>query len=616
MKGDLDVLDVIEMAGPEWSGTWQRCKAALEGRAVPDADPGPVVAGGQMGVAESWARAVSGSNGGQIALPLTLPLALVTTSICCQGAIWVQAPLDDGDPLEVPVIIQSLAVAPSGYGKSTVLDPLVKMLLRLYRAGHGRRSGIVKGILDQGLVAVDLAAAGAKAAGQLVADEVWDAARGALGKITEKGRCGDLLVDQSTPEGVRRSLQLGGSMTGVLTAEPDILREVGAYAKDAGSLRFFLDGWGASRIGVNRAERKMVIPAAVVPFAILMQPQSFDAFNRDRTDGGSGGGVGGVAADSAVGRGFFGRSWLVRIPAAARSRTPFGMNGGGGGGSGGVGVLKPVTAAGVVFEDMAEALLMRTEDFRVRMGVFIGWEEALGGGDGREAADVVKAPGEPDKVWLSMTEAARAEYAMVQNLRTAMIDAVQRLEADGSGAETVLMPMAARWTQHVLRVAAVLTLGVDPAAVVIEDWAVRDAGQRVCVWLLEHWCREMADYREAAQAATIEQEIKFNPRGADLTPLGQVVEVLNAMAAEQMAGGAAAAPAWGRAVVLAKMRNKVRGAARDAVNKAFADAFDELVTAGALAKKTTESKAGGKGGRPKVWFEPGALAHKYGVTAF
>jgi hypothetical protein len=277
-------------------------------------------------------------------------------------------------------------------------------------------------------------------------------------------------------------------------------------------------------------------------------------------------------------------------------------------------VLKPVTAAGLVLEDGLEALLMRTEDYRCRMGVFIGWEEALGGGDGREAADVVKAPGEPDKVWLTLTEAARAEYAMVQNLRTAMIDAVHRLEADGQGAETVLMPMASRWTQHVLRVAAVLALGVDPAATQIADWAVRDAGQRVVPWLLEFWCREMADYREAALAATIEQEVKFNPRGADLTPIGQVVEVMVELALEQIKVGAEK-PMWYRGKVLGKLKNRVRGAARNAVNKSFADAFDQMVTEGVLEKNTAEPKPG-KGGRPAVWYTPGPIVGKYFMGAW
>jgi hypothetical protein len=360
----------------------------------------------------------------------------------------------------------------------------------------------------------------------------------------------------------------------------------------------------------------MVIPRASVPFAILMQPQSFDAFNRDRTDGGAGGGVGGVAADSAIGRGFFGRSWLIRIAGFTVTEKSFGLGTGDEGGSGVDGALGPVGGALLALEGVLEQVLMRGEQYRARLGVFIGWQEALGGAPGMtDAVGVVPVPGLPARDWLTLTAEAVGEYGVVQDIRTALSAAVQRLEVEASGSETVLMPMASRWTQHVLRVAAVLTLLADPGAKVIEGWAVRDAGQRIVPWLLEHWCREMTDYQEAALAATLEQEIKFNPRGADLTPLGQVVEVMVGIAKDQLAAGIAAEPSWSRGEVLAKLRNKVRGAARTAVYKSFADAFDQMIAEGVLKKNTAEPKPG-KGGRPAVWFTPGPIVGKYFKNAW
>lgn len=589
--GPLEVL----RGDPEWSAVFDRAVDALSGKAAPGGDPGKAVAGPET-VLETYARAVSGASSPGVSLALTLPMALTVGSVCGQGAFWARVKLSGGGRLDVPMILQSTLIAPSGYGKSTSLDPLVQMVDRLNRDGIGRRGKL---IADKHAAVVEVL----KKDMPLLEQTELDKIRG----IYAAGKCKRLTLDSATPEGVRRALLRGGAVAGILTAEPDILREIAGYAKDGGTFRWLLDGWGGAKIGVGRGDKEMVVPRAVLPYCIVVQPSAFESFNLARADGG-----GGLAADSAIGRGLYGRSWLVRVEGFAGVGAAYGLNGAlaglglAGGMSGPGGAL--AAASGVM-----EALMVRSDPYRAAMGVCIGWEDAAS----RDAEGVMDPPVLPKRVWLEIGAGAEWDFGMLQNLRLALIEAVQQMEAVAPGSEQLFMPMATRVTQHVLRLALVLALSVDPGTVDIPGWALRDAGMRLLPWLLEHWALEMHRYQAAAVQALLEVEIKNNTRGDDLTPRGQIISAVRQHLAEQTAlSGEDDADAddvvfsRGEIVFLAKC--KVRAAARPDLTNPLNGAFTELVAEGSLVAEK-QAAAGGKGGKPVVRYRRTQLGKMHGL---
>lgn len=581
--GPLDAL----RAEPEWSGVFDRVAAALQGKAAPAEDPGAVADGGPVSCLESYARAVSGASSPGVSLALTLPMALTVGSVAGQGAYWTRIVGQQGNRLDVPMIVQSTLIAPSGYGKSTSLEPLVGMLDRLDRQGHGRRSKIITE--HYAAVAKALEDQGVPLAGEADLEKIK--------KIYNSGKCKRLTLDSGTPEGVRRTLLRGGGCTGILTAEPDILQEISKYSKDgSGTFRYLLDGWGGAKIGVARGEREMVIPRAVLPYCIVVQPVAFEQFNAQRAEKNAGG----LASDSAIGRGLYGRSWLARVEGFAGVGPAYGLPS-----EETAGLVNGVAGAAIAVESALEKVMIRSDEYRAAMGVLIGWEEA----SSQDAESVMEAPKLPARLWLGLAADAQWPFVQVQNMRLAMIELVQQLEAGAVGAERLLMPMVTRWTQHVLRLAQVLTLTVDPAAVDIGGWAVRDASLRLGPWLLEHWCAEMYRYQEAATVALLEQEVRNNKSGDDLTFEGRIIAAMVALRDESGLPGDEMV--WGRLMVIEKAKRRTSSMSRAALTGPLSEAFAGIVKKGWLSEIVT-APSGGKG-RPVVRYKRTGMGQLAGL---
>jgi hypothetical protein len=508
-----NALDVLR-TDPDWSGCYDRVIAALEGKTAPADDPGEVVSGAKQTVVERYARAISGD----VSLALTLPMALVSAAVCGQGAFWLKAPLENGGELAVPGIMQFTGIAPSGYGKSTALEPMIEIVDRLNRMNTSVRRGMVAGEASEILAKI-------KHDNPKDDNSLWDEAADTkvVLEICENGVGTQLTTDSGTSEGVRTTLQMNGGVTGIMTAEPDVLQEISRYSKDGGTFRYLLDGWSGAKVQAARAGGGIHIPRVVVPYCIVVQPMTFEQFNETQTRA-QGAGGGGMSTDTAIGRGLYGRSWLVRVNARGGVGKAFGLKGFAGVGAG---QLVGIPAAAAKLEDVLAAQLARSNRYRAEMGICIGWETMAA--DKKRTNIAMKAPDLPERVWLTLTDEALAEYAMVQNIRESLPSWVEQAEIRDKGSADLFGPMTSRWTQHVLRIALLLTLAANPDAKVVPAWAVRDAGLRLVPWLLEHWCLEMTAYHARVTVESMEEQTKANKTGIDLTWEGRMIEAIGSL---------------------------------------------------------------------------------------
>lgn len=561
-------LDIVR-ADAEWSALYDRLRdTLLEGVGIPGEDPGLPVGDAPVTVIEKLARALADHSSPVVSLAMTFPLCLVTASVACQGAIFARTPKPGGSYLKIPAILQATVIAPSGYGKSNALVPLVEMIGELNGEAAGERRALVARWVD-GL------------------EPGEDAAR--WKKVLQYGWSDRLTLDSGTPEGMRSALLRGGGVAGVMTAEPDVLREINGYAKDGGTFRWLLDGWNADQIGVVRAEREMVVPRACLPYIIMVQPNAFDEFNQSRAAAAGG------RADAAISRGLYGRSFLVRITKWAEAVTGYGLDEGVAGA--GPGYLGPVAGAEAAFRKMARGLFLRTNDYRARMGVVIGW------GEEKDKPETGERPVLPVPLWLGLAgDGALWVYNMLQNVRLALYNEVgRRLAVDeegggegGSGLpgmSEVLMPMVSRLTQQAVRLAMLLALSEDPGCVVIPRWALLDACFRLLPWLLDHWAQEMYAYKAASMEYALESDLKGNVAGQVLTYGGQMRKTIAEWGERY---GEATPFARGEVVTLAynKLSRAMRRDARVVLNREF----DALVAVGEL-----EMVPGtGMGGGPKA----------------
>jgi hypothetical protein len=471
--------------------------------------------------------------------------------------------LDRGAHLDVPAIFQVTTLAPSGYGKSTVLGPLIEMVDGINKGGITRRGKIVASMASDAVAKIQ---SGLEAAGEGSGEGSFTAQEAAeIGaQISAWSKCNQLVVDTGTPESLRDAMSLNGSTLGVMTAEPDILREVASYSKDSGSLKWMLDGWDGAKALVQRVGRMIILPRTVMPYAIVIQPSSFDAFNASRTEKGGGG------VDSIIGRGLYGRSWLTRVEGFGGGADAFSVSSASGAG---MGVASPVVQATVALEEKLEALAAGSDEYRAEMGMAIAWENAAF----KDVEGLWEYPGLPERCWFTMGSAAVQEYISVQNLRLAMMDVVAQMDAAAVGSSDIYNPMVTRITQHVLRVAMLLSLCDDPYRRDLPAWAIRDAGQRIVPWLFAAWCSEMRTYVDASARGALEQDVRSNPRGVDSSPEGQVIAAI-----VKSYPGADQEFYMSKIVnrVMQIRSNRIQGKVRPLVK----EAFDSLVARGWLEK--------------------------------
>lgn len=594
-------------ADPAWAAAFEAVAGAFAGKPSVFELSSERVPGAPLSGVERWARAQP------VHLEIGVPLALVAVSTAGQGGIWGQVPVVDHagvGTLRIPGIVQSTMVAPSGYGKTTVLGPVVRMLDKVNEAGRVERIEMMGQARDKILGALEAVggavmaggggagAGGSGGAGKSSKAETEAAAerRAAVGRMIRSGYCHGLTEDAGTPEGIRRALLDGGGVVGVLTAEPDLLIETAAYRKDGGSLRYLLDGWGGDKIRVARATGYMVIPRACMPYAVIIQPSSFESFVEMQRANNKGGGLG---EDSAVGRGLYGRSWLTAVSGMVMAETAYGLSLPGTVGAGGVGGEKDAGIVGVLDERAAAsgeltgicyALAGRTNSYRARMGLRMGWEALASVGD----THGIEMPELPARDVMSLSADALGSYAQVQNMRLGLMNAVQQMEAQYPGTERVFMPMASRWTQHVLRTAMLLALSVDPGTVDIPDWAVRDAGQRMCVWLASLWAGRMRAYVANTIDEMVERAAKDNPKGVDRSRIGTLLGVVRTAVTEaEDTGLGGSGFSFTKSFVVKRACRQGSSRQRATLAGAFSETFDQLVAEGYLEVVVPEGPVGG-----------------------
>lgn len=562
----LDPISIL-MSDPDWATCFERLKTAMmENLTFPNDDPGQPVDGVDQTVLEKYARHVSSQSNPKVSLALTLPMALAACSVACQGGIWFRTlDADSGDWYEAVNNIQTTIIASSGYGKSTSLKPLERMLYELDKEALAEREKLAEKYLAEHIEDAPVADAG-----------LWQ-------KIYRYGHCPRLTADSGTPEGIRGALLNGGGVVGVMTAEPDVLQEINRYARESsgGSFKWLLSGFDGEHAGVLRAQSDMVIPRVCVPYVIMVQPAAFEDFNH----GGRG------AGDSAIDRGLYGRSWLVRVQARPKIEYGYGMAPSGSKipAGGPVGLLSPLAVLRSEVRDLFKALIKRTNPYRVRMGAAIGWHEAVSRGEKPAGAGVALPP----RRWLTLAEDAEWAYAQVQNLRKAMITTVDETisaEDGSSSLKPLLDPMILRITDQTMRLAITLTLSRDPGAKEIPGWAVRDAGLRLLPWLVEHWAAEMHRHREARIRDQLERDLKDNVSGQNLTISAQIPEAIARWEKKhESGGGPGGGMGFSRGEMVTMARNRLSRAVREGpsgagLREALGMEFDALVVAGKLVQ--------------------------------
>lgn len=447
---------------------------------------------------------------------LVWPLLAVGVSAACQGAFRTVLPVVGGR-LVVSDVVQYTGVAGSGYGKSTFLDP------------HKERVG---GCLDSGAAwralevpkrlaaAQDLASAlMGKTLDEIQRDPAW-------GQIYGHGRAVATMTESGTSEGLRDGLLAGGGSLTVMTAEPDFYRELGAYAKDGGSIRVMLDGWDHASTTVSRAQGvTKYLRGQAMPYGILVQPTSFDEYTARRA---SPGGTGPVF-DPFVERGVFGRSWLARF----EEQPPTVWVDGGpdfwlpGEEHTGSGLTASLDAALLEYTAVLDAVVGRSNEYRLRNGLEQGWRTVTAGGAG---ADVPRPPAAAEAaqvLHLENSGEAREAYRQVQLVRLRLVETLKMLALEDPGSEQLFAPMVKRLTQHVVRFAMMLVLAWDPGAVAVPAWAIRDAGQRLLPWFLTWWFTEMRSRAKRQRQEDVEASTMSNKTSSALTMEGRVMDVLD-----------------------------------------------------------------------------------------
>lgn len=453
--------------------------------------------GSGAGVLEAYGRAYAGATG--IDLGMVLPTLLAATSFCTQGAWWV--PLEKGmaGTDEIPLVFQFFGVAPSGQQKSSLLERRVLPVLdELSFKGTLHRNELCLAWKEAARAAVVIGAGGSPL---VLDDKVWDEIYGA-------GRCAHSIADAGTPEGLRGDLAGNGGHVGIFTTEPDVLREIRAYAKDDGSLTIFVRGWDQSNILTSRARGTVRMAECSVPFAILTQPETFTEYTRPGPDG----------HDPYLSRGVFSRAWLYEAPY---------LKAGTGSGHGLLDTEKDaltemVAMSAVLWEEKMRGLVAYSDEYRAGKGVMQAWL-------GRpECWGEVPAPTSPKSLHrkLGLDAAGQTVYLGVQWIRQDLIQLSDEMDAEGPGMRAKFASWFARFTEHVLRIAALLTLADNPEAEVIDAAVMQDVAVRWMPWLMAAWVRVTTARGVVNAEEAVATEVLANPSQMDLTVESNVLRAL------------------------------------------------------------------------------------------
>lgn len=491
----------------DWQGAVDRITNMISNK--PDSDPlegGLPLGYGSGRLLESFARELESEHG--MELGMALPVLLASFSSAMQGG-FVAPMIRKINPhptyLWVPTIVQFLGIAEAGQQKSTLLGEVAPVLKKaLDRAGADDRRALVNQWRGEEMKK-------AEQAGLKVDLNVmdWD-------KVFQGGLCASSYTSTGTPEGFRDWQVENGGHRVILTAEPDILREVSAYAGKGGSgtLNNFLGGWDQEDVATDRAGKKdLFIREPSMPCVIMLQPGSF----RQHTEGRNGN-------DDFVDRGVFSRMLLWEaqrapvqtefpglenwdLPENWDPETPLGST---------LGALREKLG------DRMESVVYRTNPYRVSKGVERAYHLAKLTWDMPRPKMLAE-----DRIMLHLEGKAGHLVAWkVQRMRAMLLAAVRAAEEEKPGIGAVLDPFAQRFTSHVMRLAAVLTLADDPGALTVDTGHIEDCATRLMPWLWWGWWKVMRERMEESGRAVVSEGLLKNVKEKDLTGRPLLLDVL------------------------------------------------------------------------------------------
>lgn len=566
----------------DWQGATQRIVGMISGTGDPlegHLPEGP----GSGRLLEAFARELGAEYG--VELGMAFPAALAAFSAAMQGGFqvpMVKKIVPGGyEPIWVPTVVQFVGIAEAGQLKSTLLGEISKPLKR----------ALDKTGLDDRRALVNLWRAEAMKKAEAVGIKI-DLNPGDWDKVYQGGVCRTSVTAQGTPEGIRNNLVELGGHRAIVTAEPDVLREVSAYTQGkggSGSLGHFLNGWDQDDMAIDRSGATgggHFVREPSLPCVILLQPAAFQQYT----------GVGPNGQDDFVSRGVFSRMLLWEA-GKADLEVPFPDLEQWDDDAVGWDPAKPMVSGLAVlrekFADRMEAVVARSNPYRVSKALERSYGEA------KLAWDMPRPKGVSQEFLNLDGKDGRKAGAMVQNMRHALIVAVRQADAEQHGIGAVLDPFVQRFTSHVMRLAGVLTLADDPGATAVDTAHVVDVATRVMPWLWSGWWRVMRERMEESGRAVVSEGLLKNVKGKDLSGQALMLSVLNEM---DMAGGPSAMEGFLPSVLLKKAMSTFTSNARTPVlRQSLKVVLGDLVAEG-LAQEVgvTTSANGVKSARIRI----------------
>lgn len=549
-------VDAYSLEGP-WRDAFNRIVAMMETGIAGGHDHLPEGPSSAHGV-EHYARAICEANP-RANLGIAYGLASVAICVAAQGGIIAEAPIAGGGWLRIPAIQHMLGVAPSGWRKSSALKVAQDPLDRAIAAGIRHRGRLVRKAIREAKKQVTLENRGNP--DFTINDKQFL-------EIFNEGLCTQTLVKDPTVEALRNLAVFNGGICAALAGEADIFRNVTAYSNDSGSLTFFLDLWDQATINTARVGAgSLVMDDAALQIGVLFQTDVF----AEVTSGS--GGRNGAGADSFLSRGMFGRIWVVEagetggfdeIAASYGDDVEHDL-GGLDGYSSSAGEMTPLGLAMADYELTLHKLMEETNEYRAHKA----WDHAWKVASAKLGADlqVPEIEAQPREA-LRLSRDAQRSYNRLQRLYNALEAALAEMDED---AQVMWGPLVARYVQHTMREALVVTLSSgsrEITSTTIEDCAVRLIPWRWALTTKALGRRTAERVEDILAAASMD-----NPRGEDRTPEGQVLKVLQIMAKNDPQGRTLG---WGRSEIAKRVTSALPRQARKNVSARVHKALLEL----------------------------------------
>lgn len=490
----------FDLKGP-WADAAQRIALSMTEGIDPRDLELPVGTFSELGV-ERYAREYCAAAG-NAHLGLVYAVAAVGVCTATQGAWTTMCPLHNGGWLEVPTIQYAMGVADSGVGKSTILDAARRPLARALGAGVRWRTERM----------VQYRGEAERRARERLPEEQGVGARvepKQFANVFNAGICPTTLAKDPTMEALGQLLVSNGGCGTVASAEAEIFRAMTAYNSDGGSLSLLLDQWSQENISTIRVARGITeMDDVSLNLIVLFQSDVF----ADVTGGVNGRAGGG---DSFVQRGVFGRAHVIRAPHMGGYENlasfyaddldqEFV-------GDGMTLVSGEKTALGWALHDYENHLRMLVEDsnvYRMSKAMHRAWRLGLveHGSDHQ-----VGEPELPVRHEMTLDARGRRAYRAVQRMRLYIESCLadDRVDVD---VRAVFQPLAARLTQHVMREAAVISLGAGYRVVSAD--AILDAATRLIPWRVALTADALLTRQAEVTTTLMAQAALSNPTNID-----------------------------------------------------------------------------------------------------